>query len=428
MGEEIRNLNEGGSQTMDLEKMGQAAKEASLALARLSGEERDRALTAAAAAVEEHGQRIIEANRSNVEAAEQAGLPGPMVKRLTLDEKKIRGMASALRELVAIPDPVGYREQVSTRPNGLEIYRLRVPFGVVGVIYESRPNVTVEAAGICLKSGNAIILKGGTEAQRTNEAIVAVLRGALRSAGVPESAIQLVERPSRKTAQAMMRLDRYIDLLIPRGGAGLIRTVVEGATVPVIQTGVGNCHVYVDGAADLEMARQIVLNAKLSNPAVCNAMETLLVDRAVAATFLPVILSDLARAGVTVHGCPETCRLFVDAVPATEEDWLEEYLGLEIAVRVVDGSHEAIRHINTYGSKHSEAIVTENEDRAVSFVAAVDAAAVYVNASTRFTDGGEFGFGGEIGISTQKLHARGPLGPWELTTFKYVVHGTGQVR
>lgn len=373
-------------------------------------------------------ERVLEANAADLAAARVAGLPGPLVKRLSLDEKKVRAMADGLLALVALPDPVGEGVALWRRPNGLVISQVRVPLGVVGMIYEARPNVTVDAAGICLKTGNAVLLRGGKEALRSNQALVEVLRGALAAAGLPEDAVQLLADPSREAARAMMRLTGWLDVLIPRGGAGLIRTVMENATVPVIETGTGNCHVYVDREADLAKALPIVLNAKLSNPAVCNAAEKLLVDRAVAAAFLPGALSALAEAGVEVRGCPETVALWPGARAASAEDWDTEFLDLIIGVRVVNGVEEAVDHINRHGTRHSEAIVTENYTTARRFLEGVDAAAVYVNASTRFTDGGEFGFGAEIGISTQKLHARGPMGLKELTTTKYLVYGDGQVR
>ncbi len=413
--------------TVALEEMARRARAAARRLGLAGTDEKNRALELMARRLVAAQEEILAANGRDREEARAAGLSGPLLKRLSLDEKKVRAMAAGLEALAALPDPVGEGE-TWRRPNGLVITRVRVPLGVVGMIYEARPNVTVDAAGICVKTGNAVLLRGGKEALRSNTALVRVCRAALAEAGLPEDAVQLVADPGRESARAMMRLHGWLDVLIPRGGEQLIRTVVENATVPVIETGTGNCHVYVHRDADLEMARRIVLNAKLSNPAVCNAAEKLLVDRPLAASFLPAVLDDLAAAGVEVRGCPETCRLWPRAVPATEDDWDREYLDLIIGVRVVDGLEEAIAHINRHGTRHSEAIVTRDYDAARRFVEGVDAAAVYVNASTRFTDGGEFGFGAEIGISTQKLHARGPMGLRELTTTKYVVHGSGQVR
>ncbi len=371
---------------------------------------------------------VLKANARDMEVARRGGLSVPLVNRLSLDEKKIAAMVEGLRALIGLPDPVGEVVSGWRRPNGLEIRRVRVPLGVVGMIYEARPNVTVDAAGICLKTGNAVILRGGKEALNSNIALVEILQGALAAAGLPAKAVQLVMDTGRESALAMMRLTGGIDVLIPRGGAGLIRTVVENATVPVIETGTGNCHVYVHRDADPDMALRILLNAKLSNPAVCNAAEKLLVDREVAAEFLPRSLAALAGAGVEVRGCPETVAIWPAAKPMTEEDWETEYLDLVIGVKVVEGLDEAVAHINRYGTRHSEAIVTRDYGAARRFLEEVDAAAVYVNASTRFTDGGEFGFGAEIGISTQKLHARGPMGLREMTTTKYVIEGTGQVR
>lgn len=408
-------------------EMARRAREAGLALSRASTAQKDDALLRMARDLWENRGTILEENARDVEAAVAAELPGPMIKRLTLDEKKIRGMVEGLEQLVRLPDPVGEGEHWR-RPNGLEISRIRVPLGVVGMIYESRPNVTVDAAGICIKTGNAVILRGGKEAFATNRAQVEVIRRALGYAGLPPDAVQMIPDPSRDVARAMMRLNGWLDVLIPRGGAGLIRTVMEESTVPVIETGTGNCHIYVHHSADLEMAYRITLNAKLSNPAVCNAAEKLLVDRTVASSFLPRVLQALEEAGVEVRGCEETVRLWPTAIPAAPEDWDTEYLDLIIGVKVVEGLDEAIAHVNRHGTRHSEAIITQDYTAANRFLTEVDAAAVYVNASTRFTDGGEFGFGAEIGISTQKLHARGPMGLRELTTMKYVIRGTGQVR
>jgi glutamate-5-semialdehyde dehydrogenase len=351
-----------------------------------------------------------------------------LIDRLLLSEKRIAGMSAGLRDVAALADPVGEVIEGWKRPNGLEILKVRVPLGVVGMIYESRPNVTVDAAGLCIKAGNAVILRGGSEALQSNVALVRVIAEAAYAAGVPAGAIQLIETIERAAAQQLMRLNQYVDVLIPRGGEGLIRAVVDNATVPVIETGVGNCHVYVDESADLDMAERIVINAKCQRPGVCNACETLLVHEAVAEVFLSRVGPLLAEQGVEIRGCPVTRGILPDAAEATEDDWRAEYLDLILAVRVIAGFDEALTHIARYGTRHSEAIVTRDYDKARRFCDLVDAAAVYVNASTRFTDGGEFGLGAEIGISTQKLHARGPMGLRELTTYKYVIHGTGQIR
>ncbi len=357
----------------------------------------------------------------------QSGTPEALVDRLSLDAGRVAGMADGLRDVAALPDPVGEVVRGSTLANGLELRQVRVPFGVVGIIYEARPNVTADAAGICLKSGNAVLLRGSSSARRSNEAIVAVLREAAAGAGLPADAVQLVPGEGHEAAKALMRARGLVDVLIPRGGAGLIRSVVEESTVPVIETGVGNCHVYVDRDADLDRALAIVLNAKTHRPSVCNAAESLLVHADVAEAFVPRVVAALQDAGVTVHG-DETFARQDGVVPATEEDHRAEYLSLDISASVVPDLEAAVRHIRTYSSGHTEAIVTGSQDAARRFTAAVDAAAVIVNASTRFTDGGEFGFGAEIGISTQKLHARGPMGLPEMTSTKYVVTGDGQVR
>ncbi|BCV25373.1 glutamate-5-semialdehyde dehydrogenase [Gelria sp. Kuro-4] len=412
----------------EVKRKGRAAKAASRVLATLPTAVKDRALAAMAGALLERQEEILTANRLDVEEGRARGLSAALLDRLTLDPARIRGMAEGLKVLRALPDPIGEVVAMWKRPNGLRIGQVRVPLGVIGIIYEARPNVTVDAAGLALKAGNAVILKGGSEAINSNKAIVKALQEAVSAAGLPQGCIQLIEDTTRAAAAALMKLNEYLDVLIPRGGAGLIRAVVENATVPVIETGVGNCHVYVDASADREMARRIVLNAKCSRPGVCNAIENLLVDEAIADAFLPVIVRELTAAGVEVRGCPRTRSLCPEVKPATEEDWGTEYLDYIIAVKVVAGLDEAIRHINTYGTHHSEAIVTENYSHAQRFLEEVDAAAVYVNASTRFTDGFEFGFGAEMGISTQKLHARGPMGLKELTTIKYIIYGNGQIR
>jgi glutamate-5-semialdehyde dehydrogenase len=397
-------------------------------LAVASRAEKDAALEAMAGALEARAGEILAGNESDVDAARGNGTSEAMLDRLALSESRIRGMADGLRDIARLPDPVGEVVRGSTLPNGLELRQVRVPFGVVGIIYEGRPNVTADAAGLTLKSGNAVLLRGSSSAKRSNAAIVGVLRDAIAANGLPADAVQLVPGESHDSVKHLMRARGLVDVLIPRGGASLIRSVVEESTVPVIETGVGNCHVYVDASADLDMAVEIVLNAKTQRPSVCNAAETLLVHEEIAEAFLPRALRVLAEAGVTVHGDPAVRGYGDGVVPATDEDWATEYLSLDLAVGVVADIDAAIAHIRRWSSGHSEAIVTGSQAAARRFVARVDAAAVLVNASTRFTDGGEFGFGAEIGISTQKLHARGPMGLPELTSTKYVVTGDGHVR
>ncbi len=372
-------------------------------------------------------ETILAANSTDLEAAAASGTPEHLLDRLRLDESRLAAMAQGLRDVAGLPDPVGEVLRGSTLANGLQLRQVRVPFGVVGIIYEARPNVTADAAGICLKSGNAVLLRGSSSALRSNTAIVATLRRAAASAGLPEDVVQLVPGEGHESVKELMRARGLVDVLIPRGGAGLIASVVEESTVPVIETGVGNCHVYVDSAADLDMAERIVLNAKTHRTSVCNAAESLLVHESVAAEFVPRIVRSLQDAGVTVHG-DEVFAAQDGVVPATPEDWGTEYLALEISAAVVPSLDAAIAHIRTHSSAHSDAIVTDSQTNAQRFVAAVDSAAVLVNASTRFTDGGEFGFGAEIGISTQKLHARGPMGLPEMTSTKYVVTGDGHIR
>lgn len=408
-------------------RIGQQAKAVVTQIGRLSSTEKNRVLERMAEALTSHREEILAANRIDVENGVDKGMSPALLDRLTLNEARIESMAAGLRTLITLEDPVGNTIKMWKRPNGLEIGQQRVPLGVVGIIYEARPNVTVDAAGLCLKTGNAVVLKGGSEAIRSNAALVAILRQSLAAEGIPEDAIQLVERTEREAATAMMRLNSYLDVLIPRGGAGLIKAVVENSTVPVIETGVGNCHTYIDAAADPAMAIRIAFNAKVHRPGVCNAMETLLVHQDMAMNVLPELARQYEQAGVELRGCPRTCSL-ISAQPATEEDWATEYLGLILAVKIVDNLDGAVAHIARYGTKHSECIVTENYHHARRFMAEVDAAAVYVNASTRFTDGFEYGFGAEIGISTQKLHARGPMGLEALTTIKYLVYGEGQIR
>ena len=413
---------------MTLLEQAQRARAASYELLTTDTRARDGALLAMADALEANADAILAANERDLAAARAAGRREALLDRLALSPVRIAGMAGGLRKVAALPDPVGGADYAVRRPNGLSIEKRRVPIGVVGIIYEARPNVTADAAGLCLKSANACLLRGGSEAIHTHSAVVDCLSAAA-AAFVPADAVQLVRDTSRETAAEMMRLNGYLDVLIPRGGAGLIRSVVQTATVPVIETGAGVCHTYVDAAADIPMAAAIVANAKCSRPSVCNACETLLVHRDIAARALPAIAVALEAAHATeLRGCPQTCAILPQALPATEEDWSAEYGDYILSVRVVDGVEEAIRHINRYGTHHSECIVTEHLPTAERFLNAVDAAAVYVNASTRFTDGEEFGFGAEIGISTQKLHARGPMGLHELTSVKYVVRGAGQVR
>jgi glutamate-5-semialdehyde dehydrogenase len=388
---------------------------------------KDSALNAMADALLEHAPEILGANSEDCAAAEASGTAEHLVDRLRLTDERIAGMADGLREVAGLPDPVGEVVRGSTLANGLELRQVRVPFGVVGIIYEARPNVTADAAGICLKSGNAVLLRGSSSALRSNSAIVDVLRDTAAAHGLPADAIQLVPGEGRESAQALMRARGLVDVLIPRGGAGLIASVVEGSSVPVIETGVGNCHVYVDAAADLDMAERIVLNAKTHRTSVCNSAESLLVHEAVADEFVPRITKALHAAGVTIHGDSSFAQQD-QVVPATDEDYEAEYLSLDISAAVVPSLDDAIAHIRRYSSGHTDAIVTRDQGAARRFTAAVDSAAVMVNASTRFTDGGEFGFGAEIGISTQKLHARGPMGLPEMTSTKYVITGDGHTR
>ncbi|MGI9155484.1 MAG: glutamate-5-semialdehyde dehydrogenase [Marmoricola sp.] len=403
------------------------AREAATELVLATRATKDAALAAMAEALLAHTAAILEANAQDVAAAAASGTSTHLVDRLRLDTARVAAMAQGLRDVAALPDPVGEVLRGSTLANGLELRQVRVPFGVVGIIYEARPNVTADAAGICLKSGNAVLLRGSSSARHSNSAVVEVLRDAAVEAGLPADVVQLVPGEGHEAVRSLMRARGLVDVLIPRGGAGLIRSVVEESTVPVIETGVGNCHVYVDAAADLDMALAIVLNAKTHRPSVCNAAESLLVHADVAAAFLPRVVAELQAAKVTIHG-DESFQAYDGVLPATEEDHGVEYLALDISAAVVPDLAAALAHIRRFSSGHSEAIVTGSQDAARRFVAAVDSAAVLVNASTRFTDGGEFGFGAEIGISTQKLHARGPMGLPEMTSTKYVVTGDGQIR
>jgi len=407
---------------------GRQAKLASRELAVAPTTLKNQALLDMADALVAGRQEIIAANRVDLEQGEKMGLTAALLERLMLNEKRINDMAQGLREIAALPDPVGQVLGITKRPNGLEVGRVRTPIGVIGIIYESRPNVTADAAALCVKAGNSILLRGGEEALNSNRVIARLIADAATRAGLPKGAIQLVDSEDRDAAVFMMQMNDYLDVLIPRGGKGLKKAVLENATVPVIMTGMGNCHVYVDQYADLDKALPIILNAKVQRPSVCNAAETLLVHEAVAEEFLPRAIAELQKAGVEIRGCQRTCQIVAGIKEAQESDWDEEYLDLILAVRVVDSLDEAIEHINTHGTGHSEAIVSEDYSHVRRFLAAVDAAAVYANASTRFTDGGEFGFGAEIGISTQKLHARGPMGLNELTTTKFIVYGDGHIR
>jgi len=404
-----------------------AAKAAAPALARASTARKNAALEAMAAALDGAHDRILSANAADVDAARAAGTSVALIDRLTLTPARIDGCARGLRDLIGLTDPIGDVARGWTLPNGLEVRQVRVPLGVVAMVYEGRPNVTVDAAGLAIKSGNACVLRGSSSAIRSNTALAQVLRGALESQGLPADLVTLIEDTSRESVLALGRMRGVVDLLIPRGGAGLIQAVVSQSQVPVIETGVGNCHVYVDAAADLDKARAIAVNSKVHRPSVCNAAETLLVHAAVAEAFLPAVAKELEAAGVTLRGDDAAQRL-AGAAPATALDWDTEFLDLDLAVAVVDDLDAALAHIAAHGTQHTEAIVTEDRAAARRFQQEVDAAAVMVNASTRFTDGGEFGFGAEIGISTQKLHARGPMGLLELTTTKYLVDGDGQVR
>lgn len=404
------------------------AKDAARKMSIISTETKNNALLAMADALIENKDIILEANLKDMENGKNKGLSISLLDRLMLDEKRIKSMAQGLKDVAALDDPIGEVIKMWKRPNNLKIGQIRVPLGVIGIIYEARPNVTVDAAALCIKSGNAVILRGGSEAINSNTTISKIISEAAEKAGLPKGSINLIENTDREAVNVMLKLNKYIDVLIPRGGAGLINTVVENATVPVIETGVGNCHIFVDESADLARAVDIVINAKTQRPAVCNAMETLLVHKNVASEFLPKIAKKLEVLEVEMRGCPVTESLIKDAKPASEEDWSKEYLDLILAVKVVDSLDDALDHIYKYSTKHSEAILTNNYANSQRFLNEVDSAAVYVNASTRFTDGSEFGFGAEIGISTQKLHARGPMGLKELTSSKYIIYGEGQIR
>jgi len=412
----------------ELSAKGKRAKQAGRKLATLSTAIKNQALVSMAEALEQEHLNIVAANAIDVENGRAKGLPESMLDRLALTESRIQSMAEGLRQIAALPDPIGEVLSVDQRPNGMKISKVRVPLGVIGIIYESRPNVTVDATGLCLKAGNAVLLRGGSEAIHSNIAIMKVITQAAYKAGIPAGALELIETTERQAVHAMLKLNSYLDVIIPRGGAGLIKTVVENSTVPVIETGTGICHTFVDESADLAMAQAIAFNAKVSRPGTCNSMETLLVHQRVAEQFLPEMLQKYVEAGVELRGCPLAMKYHQAVKPASDEDWATEYLDFILSIKVVANLDEALDHIHQYSTLHSEAIVTQNDDNAVRFQQEVDAAAVYVNASTRFTDGFEFGFGAEIGISTQKVHARGPMGLAELTSIKYLIAGNGQIR
>lgn len=419
----------GGNEMTYIETLGSNAVKVKKILAVADTGKKNSALAEISRALIENSDKIIEANQKDLTAAKENGMSVSMQDRLMLNEDRIKGIASAVDELIKLEDPIGKVDNGSVRPNGMRITKIRVPMGVIGMIYESRPNVTADAATLCLKTGNAVILRGGKEAYNSNKCICEIMRDAVEKAGFPKDIIQFVDDTTREVTTELMKCDKYLDLLIPRGGAGLIKAVTKNATVPVIETGTGNCHLYVDESADIEMAVNITDNAKTQRPSICNAIETLLVHKNIAEKFLPAVKKKLDEHNVEIRGCAETKRILGDCVvPATEEDYATEFGDYIIAVRVVDDISQAIEHIAEYSTGHSECIVTNDLSNANKFKSEVDSACVYVNASTRFTDGGMFGFGAEIGISTQKLHARGPMGLYEITTNKYLIDGNGQVR
>ena len=413
---------------MTLEETGRRAREAEPVIRVLSTEEKNRVLHKAADNLRKYSEKILSANALDMENGRAKGMSEGLLDRLYLTQDRVESMAQGLEALEKLEDPVGEVTGMKKRPNGLLIGQKRVPLGVVGIIYEARPNVTADAFGLCFKTGNVVILKGGSDAIHSNQAIVEALQTSLEEEGLPKSALTLIGDTSRETTQAFMKMNRYVDVLIPRGGAGLIRTVVENSTIPVIETGTGNCHIYVDESADLQMATDIILNAKTQRVGVCNACESLVVHRSIAGEFLPLLAARLAEKSVEVRADEAAKQIVPEFSEASEEDWGTEYLDYILSLKLVDSLDEAIRHINRYNTGHSEAIITQDYNHAQEFLNRIDAAAVYVNASTRFTDGGEFGFGAEIGISTQKLHARGPMGLKALTTTKYIIYGNGQVR
>jgi len=412
----------------DVIERAKAAKEAARQMQRLSNDERNRALSLIAGKLEQDAAIILAANATDCRNAAEKNLPRAFIDRLRLNPARIGTMTEGLRSIAQLPNPLGNVLAMQRRPNNLEIGQITVPLGVIAVIFEARPNVTADAVGLGLKAGNTIVLRGGKEAINTNIALIGIIKDALKLTAVPDGAVQLIESTDRHAVETMLGLNEYIDVIIPRGGEELIRFVREKSTIPVIANGGGNCHIYVDREADTVMAGKIIINAKTSRPAVCNAVETILLHQEIAAAFLPVVAADLRALGVELRGCEKAREIVPDLLPATEDDWRREYLDLILAVKIVDSFASAISHIARYGTGHSEAIITENYRNARQFLQEVDAAAVYVNASTRFTDGYEFGFGAEIGISTQKLHARGPLGLNQLTTTKYIIYGDGQIR
>lgn len=411
-----------------LKEMGARALNAKYALQKLTATEKNKALLHASEALLSHTEEILSANEKDIKAGKEKGMHEGLLDRLALTETRIAAMAEGLRQIAALEDPIGEIMDTFIRPNGLKISKVRVPLGVIGIIYESRPNVTADAFGLCFKAGNAVILKGGSDALLSNKAIIVVLRNALQESGICADALQLIDSGDREITKAFMKMKEYVDVLIPRGGAGLIRSVVENSTIPVIETGTGNCHIYVDREADLNMAVNIIINAKTQRIGVCNACESLVIHKDIKDAFLPVLAEGLRAHHVEMRGDEAVREVLSDCLPATEEDYASEYLDYIISMKTVADVDEAIAHINKYNTKHSEAIITKNELTAEKFLKEIDAACVYVNASTRFTDGFEFGFGAEIGISTQKLHARGPMGLKELTSYKYQIHGNGQIR
>lgn len=409
-------------------EMAKAARAASLEIAKCPSDKKNEVLVAIADNIENLASHIQEENKKDLARAKKMGLTDPMIDRLTVTDDTIKSMSQGLREVAQLNDPVGSTSKAWHRPNGLKVSRMRIPLGVIGIIYESRPNVTIDAAGLCLKAGNAVILRGGSEALNSNQALAGIVGRVLGEAGLPAETVQVVPIRDRKAVNVLLNQEEFIDLIIPRGGEGLIRFVVEHSTIPVLKHYKGVCHVYVDEGADIEMAQVICYNAKVQRPGVCNAMETMLVHKSMAQDFLPKMAERFVKAGVEIRGCPETCRILPGANKASESDWPEEYLDLILAVKVVEDMDQAISHISEYGSSHTEAIVTRDFNRGNRFVHEVDSSVVLVNASTRFNDGGELGLGAEIGISTSKLHAFGPMGVEELTTTKFLVFGDGQVR
>lgn len=413
---------------INLEENLKKVKESTKYLNVMSSKDKNMILNEVAKSIEAFSEEIINANKVDIEKARMAGMKDSLIDRLKIDDNRIKGMAAGLRDVAALADPIGETIEGKKLENGLEILKRRVPLGVIAIIYESRPNVTVDAFGLCFKTGNATVLKGGSDAINTNVTIIKIIKETLKKLNISENIIYLLEDTSRETAQKLMKMNSYIDVLIPRGGRGLIKTVVENSTIPVIETGTGNCHIYVDETADLEMAKSIIINAKTQRTGVCNACESLLVNENIAEVFIPSLIRALNEKNVEVRGDTLSRKISNEIVAATEEDWETEYLDLIISLKVVKDIEEAINHINHYSTKHSESIITKDYQNAQKFLNEVDSSCVYVNASTRFTDGGEFGLGAEIGISTQKLHARGPMGLKELTTTKYVIYGNGQIR